>query len=284
MLRKLKVTISVLLTMVLVVVLLSPTMVNATEIQRAEAAALEALMPSKYALFSTNGKQLSSGLNQALSARNIEITDNTLIEFVEAGDHDATAIVATNVDGCEITKNVLMAVDDSGEYKTLSDTEIAVLTSTLYGGSATVDPFGDSFEILFMVSFYAYAYAGYTKGLVQPQTAVFIYYDDSNLYDVSSISMTYGCSGVEGYYTNGSFQAITDPLDFYRYDISLYKTNPNPRTYYSASDPFPSNKAIMTTSSPNGEGRHFVEYEIVAYRQSNNSRVTIEDCIFLDVD
>lgn len=284
MLRKLKKSISILLTVVLVVSLLGPTVVSAAEVQRAETAVLEALLPSKGALFSTNGKQLSAGLNQAFIARNIRITDNTLIEFVEAGDQNATAIVITNAEGCQITKCVIMAIDKNGEYRSLSDTEIAALTSNQRGGgSALVAPFGDSLEIDFMVSFNAYEYAGYWYGLVQPQTAMFIYYDDNDLYDVSSISMTYGCSGIEGYYTNGNFQGITGPLDFFRYDIDVYKANPNPNTYYSASDPFPSNKAIMMTSGPNGAGAHFVEYTIVAYRRSNNKRVTIENSIFLDL-
>lgn len=40
---------------------------------------------------------------------------------------------------------------------------------------------------------------------------------------------------------------------------------------------------IMMTSGPNGAGAHFVEYTIVAYRKSNNKRVTIEDSTFLDL-
>ena len=87
----------------------------------------------------------------------------------------------------------------------------------------------------------------------------------------------------KSYYTNGNFQGITGPLDFFRYDIDVYRNNPAPNTYYSTSDPFPSNKAIMMTSGPNGAGAHFVEYTIVAYRKSNNKRVTIEDSTFLDL-
>ena len=284
MLRKLKNTISILLSVVLVVCLLSPTIVSAAEAQRAEAAIFEALSPSKDALFSTSGKLLSAGLRQAFTARNIKITDNTLIEFVGAANHNATAIVITNVEGFQITKCLIMAIDENGEYQSLSDAEIADLTSSQRGGGAAlVAPFGDSLEIDFMVSFNAYVYAGYWYGLVQPQTAMFIYYDDNDLYDVSSISMTYGCSGIEGYYTNGNFQGITGPLDFFRYDIDVYRNNPAPNSYYSTSDPFPSNKAIMMTSGPNGAGAHFVEYTIVAYRKSNNKRVTIEDSTFLDL-
>lgn len=262
-------------------VLIGPVAASAADVERSEVAATEALMPSNEALFCARGNQLSSGLKQALTARNMAIDDNTLIEFVAVGDNAATAIIATNVMGQQITKNALMAINENGDFQSLTNAQIAALTSNLSGGNATVDPFDDSFEIVFMASFYAYAYGGWSLGLAQPQTAMFIYYDNSNLYDVNSISMTYGCSGVEGYYTNGNFQAITDPLGFFRYDINVYRVNPNPRTYYSTTDPFPSNKAIMLNSGQGGA--HFVEYSIDAIRQRDNKRIVIENYIFLDL-
>lgn len=281
MLQRFKRVVGILLAVAFVVVLSGPAIVSAAEVQRAETVALKALMPSEDALLSVTGKQIPSNLNQALSVRNIKITDNTLIEIVEVGSCNATAIVATNIEGCEIFKNIIMAVDEDGEFQSLTDAEIAVLASSLHGGNATDYPFRNSFEIIFAVSFNAYGYSSDPIGLVQPQTAMFIYFDEDELYDVGSISMTYGCSGIEGYYTNGNFDAITEAGEFFRYDINLYRGYPNPRSYYSASGNFPSDRVILTTSG--ADSGHFIEYEIVAYRQSNNARVIVEDYIFLDL-
>lgn len=121
--------------------------------------------------------------------------------------------------------------------------------------------FNNSFEIVFMASYYAYNYGTDEHGIVQPQTVMFIYYDDNDLYGKVNLSLEYSCIGVEGYYSNGVFTPVSsDPQERYHYNISLSKNDAKASTYYSTNRPINSGKAILMNDSIGGG--HEVEYTI----------------------
>lgn len=211
------------------------------------------------------GNQISDVMCEELGKRNIFVDDDTLVELVRTDSGDATAVVFTNTDGDMISKSILVAVAEDGQLRPFA-------ASDLSGGSATVDPFDDSFYIVFMVSFYAYQYSTDWQGIVQPQTAMFIYHDPDRLYTVKRLVMNYDCYGVGGYFDGTTFTPITGPLDNYHHRITVNRVNPDRSTYYSTTNPISSNMAIQLFFEPGGLQQ--VAYTITVVRNSDQSEIT----------
>jgi len=123
-------------------------------------------------IFSEFEKNTSINLRKVLADSNISVMRDTLLEIVQSSDGDGTVLYATDVDGELITKSMLMAVGEDGSLQSFTEEDITSATRDLSGGSATVNPFSNSFQIVFTVSFYAYPYSSDAIGIAQPQTAM----------------------------------------------------------------------------------------------------------------
>lgn len=241
--------------------LFAPIVAQASEIQRAEAAVKEEfLSKSEDALFSACGAELSAGMRTVMTERNMTIKDDTRVELLSTGSDNATAIVVTNVEGNLVTKGIWMGMDDEGEMISLASSEAAA-RNVVGGVSGSQRPFGNSLEIVFYASYKAYSYGTDAHGIIQPQTLMFMYYDDDDLYGQVDVNSKYSCYGVEGYYSNGVFTPVSsNPLERYAYNISLIQTNANARTYYSKTKAMSSGRAILMYDGIGGG--HDVEYTI----------------------
>lgn len=226
------------------------------------------------------GCNISLSVQEYLKNYNICVKDDTMIEICDLGEGKGSALYATDVDGDLITKSVFMAVGEDGRLKPFSEQDIALAARELSGGNATINPFDDSFQVVFMVSYYAYTYNTDTEGIVQPQTAMFQYKDPSNLYTISRLTMHYDCYGIEGNFNGTTFTDITEPLDGYRYRITKTQYNPSRNTYYSKNSPISSGKAIKLFYDPGGLQE--VSYTIVGVRNSDGATINITDDIPLN--
>lgn len=224
-------------------------------------------------IFSEIGKNTSTNLRNVLEDYNISVKRDTLLEIVQSSDGDGTVLYATDVDGELITKSVLMAVGEDGNLQSFTEEDIAAAAGDLLGGSATVNPFSNSFQIVFTVSFYAYPHSSDTLGIVRPKTAMFIYMDANNLYTLSKLTMHYDCWGDSGYFDGDDFVVTSGPLDGYRYRITKSQTNPNRNTYYSRTNELEFPYAVLVDYYP--DGGHVVTYTIVGVRNSNGTAVNI---------
>lgn len=199
MLKKLQKITSLLLVTALAVLAFTPTTVGA--IIPGE----DSYSCDQQVVYSSLGSNTSANLRNNLANYNIAVKNDTVLEIVQNSD-EGTMLYATNTDGALITKSVLMAIGDDGKLQSFTEEDIAAASANLSGGNATVNPFNDSFQIVFMVSYYAYPYSTDSEGIVQPQTAMFLYKDASNLYTISSLTMQTlrfsplpvfcGCSGL----------------------------------------------------------------------------------------
>ena len=275
MLNKMRKATSLLLIVVLVVLVLAPTRVSAV------IPGEDSYAGSERVVFSELGKNTSTNLRKVLADYNISVKRDTLLEIVQSSDGDGTVLYATDVDGELITKSVLMAVGEDGNLQSFTAADITAVATDLSGGNATVNPFSNSFQVVFAVSYYAYPYSSDPKGIVQPQTAMFIYMDDNNLYTLSKLTMHYDCWGDEGYFDGVNFTRISSATDGYKYRITKSQTNPNRNTYYSKTDPIDSNKAVLVDYYPD-EG-HVVTYTIVGVRNSTGANVNITREVPLDL-
>lgn len=212
----------------------------------------------------------SARLKGRLAEYNIPVNNDTLIEIVNKESSGGSVLYATSVDGALIHQSVLTAYDENGER--VSFTEANVIDD-LEGGSLTINPFRDSFKVVFTITFYIYNDGLIFNAYVQPQLAMFIYYDDADIYSISQFTMNYNCIGIEGYFDGVNFTAISGPLDGYRYTITVSRNNPSRRTYYSQTDPISSNKAVYIYSAPGGANE--VEFEIFGTRKATGASVHI---------
>jgi hypothetical protein len=275
MLGKARHVISLLLIAVLVILFVAPPKANAV------VSGKESYV-GKEVIFSEFGGNTSNNLRKALADYNISVKQDTLLEIIQESDGDGTVLCATDVNGELVTKTMLMAVGEDGNLQSFTVDDIASVASTdLSGGDATVDPFSNSFQIVFVVSYYAYPYSSDPIGIVQPQTAMFIYMDDNNLYTLSKLTMNYDCHGDEGYFDGVNFTVISGPLDGYKYRITKSQTNPRRNTYYSNTDPIASNKAVLVDYFP--DGGHEVVYTIVGVRNSDGASINVTGYVPLEL-
>ena len=266
--------ISLLMAITMAFVFCAPIGVNASEIRQTENKIKDKfLSASEDSVLSAYGDQLPALLVTTLSEKDVLITDDTLVEVFPADSDNGSTIMVTNVDGNLVTKTSLSALDENGEFKSLSVSEL-VRSTELGGAAGSSTPFNNSFNLVFSTSFYAYPYGGDDYGIIQPQTIMFIYYDDSDLYNKVNLSLTYTCTGDEGYFSNGVFvDAETNPLIRYNYRISLSKSDARARTYYSKTKAMSSTKGILMNDSIGGA--HNVSYTLtVNVGESSERTVT----------
>ncbi len=230
-------------------------------------------------LFRAQGNQISSAVCAELEKRNIEVNEDTVIKLVSLGSGKGIAIQAFNKVGNTVTMATLTAIDEEGAPKLFTAADMAQ-TRSAGGGNNTVNPFNNTFSITFLVSFNYFSTNGLVPDLIQPQTAMFLYSDDNQLYTVNSMRMEYSCTGVP-YTKSGS--TFTPPSSGYNqktHTITVSRTNPNRNTYYSNNNnPYPSNKALFLGGSPGGD--QWIDYILVVVRKSDNKQITIDDYALL---
>ena len=267
---------SLLLVAVLAVLCFAPVKVSAVAPDEDSYAGRETV------IFTEFGKNTSNNLRKALADYNIPVKGDTLLEIVQSNDGGGTVLYATDVDGELITKSVLMAVGEDGDLLSFSEDDIAAVASTdLSGGNATINPFNNSFQVVFAVSYYAYPYGADPVGIVRPKTAMFIYMDANNLYTLSKLTMQYDCWGDSGYFDGDNFVVTSGPLDGFRYTIINSKTNPNRNTYYTETDEMDFPNAVLVDYYI--DGGHVVTYTIKGVRNSTGATVEITREVPLDL-
>ena len=212
-------------------------------------------------LFRAQGNEISSAVRAELKKRDITVTDDTVVEIVSLGDGKGTAIKVLNSDGNTATAAVLTAIDDEGQPKIFTAADIE---QTRYsgGGNATENPFNNTFSVKFMVSFNYYSHGGYTRCLIRPLTAMYIYFDPDQIYTVRALNMDYVCSGIE-YTKSGNTYASTGTGQM-SHIISISQSTPSRNTYYSNNNnPYPSNKAIYQLGDPGGHQNIVYAYSVI---------------------
>lgn len=230
----------------------------------------EIVAESQNAIYSIQADRASKQLTEELSVCNVPVNDESLIQIVPVGESGGNAVVTTTTENAVVTKSVLMAVNEDGEI-------VAVSAASLSGDSAPVYPFGNSFRIVFMISYYAYSYGSDAEGLVQPQTGMFIYYDNDDLYTVKNLTMEYFCNGIDGTYIDGVFTPISQGYSPISYVIRKAVTNPSRNTYYSRTSPYNANKAIQLHYDPGG--MQGVEFDLSVVRKSDGKSISISNSI-----
>lgn len=276
MFNKIRKTTSLLLVAVLAVLCFAPTKVSAV------APGEDSYAGREKVIFTEFGKNTSNNLRKALADYNIPVKRDTLLEIVQSSDDGGTVLYATDVDGELITKSVLMAIGEDGNLQSFTEDDIAAVASTdLSGGNATVNPFNNSFQVVFAVSYYAYPYGADLVGIVRPKTAMFIYMDANNLYTLSKLTMQYDCWGNSGYFNGDNFVVTSGPLDGYRYTIINSQTNPNRNTYYSRTNEMELPNAVLVDYYP--DGGHVVTYTIKGVRNNTGANVDITREVPLDL-
>lgn len=265
---KIKKATSIILILVMALTVM-PFSAAAVEEKQEQSFAESLVVESENALYSVRAENASSTLKRELQSYNIEINDDSLIELVPLGSGEGTALRTTTVEGNLITHSSLMSVTDDGDVMTLAATDLSADSIRVY-------PFGDNFEILFIYSYYAYPVGLDLKGLIQPQTAMFQYFDDEQKYDVTQLTMDYCCSGVDGTWNGSEFNANPNgTLMVYRIRNSV--ANPRRNYTYSETSPYPSNRAIQIyLYDGGGQG---VDFRITGWRNKDNKYFAIEDTL-----
>ncbi len=234
---------------------------------------------SNAALYSIRGAQASNQLTQSLASYNITVNDNTLIEIRPSNVPDSpTVLHITNAVGSQIQKAIILSIDKNGELQSFpipNDNSTPTRDGNT-GDSGRVNPFNDSLQLVFMINYNGYSDGFEQNAYVQPQVAMFIYYDDDNLYNITRLEMDYYAVGTE--FTYPGLEPLGDALDICEYHITIDKSSPRPRTYHSESDPYPSNKVLLVKTSL--IGAHNVYWALEGVRRSNNRSFSIFDTLY----
>ena len=230
-------------------------------------------------LFRAQGNQISSAVCAELEKRDIQVKEDTVVKIISLGSGKGTAIQAINRDGNTATVATLTAIDEEGQPKVFTAADMAQ-TRGAGGGNDTVNPFNNTFSITFLVSFNCYIYTPYTYfvyEMIQPQTAMFRYSDNNQLYTVKGITMEYICSGViYNIDDNENITPLSNGNIQHVHTITVSKTNPARNTYYSNNNnPYDSNRVLYLGAEPGGH--QWVDYALVVVRKSDNKQITIED-------
>lgn len=195
-------------------------------------------------------KQLTS----ALTAYNVTVKEDTLLEVLPAGDGDGgTVLSITNASGNEGEKVLLMAVNENGKIQSpsLTKVESAAGTRSNTGDAGSVNPFNDSMVITFLINYNGYSSGTVANTFVQPQTAMFIYYKNSSSMTLNRIYMDYGAFGTE--YTYPGLQPVSSAADYVSHHVTVdIDHDLSPRTYYSVNNPYRSDRVIRVISSAIG--------------------------------
>ncbi|MBR3979154.1 MAG: hypothetical protein IKJ94_05990 [Oscillospiraceae bacterium] len=275
MLKNLRKITSLLLVMTLVVLFFGPASANAATIGASND------KKDAQVIYRAVGSSVSAKMRESLSDFSISVKENTELEIVKAKDEEGTILYATTREGALVTQSALMAIGDNGELKTFTAEDVVTASSNFYGEGADVNPFNNSFQISFSVSFYAYSYGSDRYGIIRPKLAMFMYKDPNNLYTISELVMNYDCYGVLGEFDGTNIDtSISDDGEVTRYRITKAQTNPARNTYYSRTREIASNRALLMYG---GDCMQEIAYTLVGVRNSTGASFDITDYVMVDV-
>ena len=275
MLKNLRKITSLLLVMTLIVLVFGPTSANAATI------GTSGNKHESQVLFRAVGSGVSAKMRESLSNFSISVKENTELEIMKAKDEEGTILYATTREGSLITKSALMAIGDDGMLKAFTAEDVVAASSDLDGDSSVVNPFNDSLQITFSVTFYAYSYGTDPYGIIRPKTAMFMYRDPNNLYTISKLVMNYDCYGVLGEFDGTNIDtSISDAGEVTRYRIINSQTNPARNTYYSKTQEIATDRALLMYG---GDCMQEVAYTLTGVRNSTGASFDITDYVMVDV-
>ena len=279
MLKNLRKITSLLLVLTLVVLVYGPAAVSA------EAIGASSDKKAQSVVYQAVGSSISADMRKSLSSYDIPVKADTKLEIVKAKDEEGTILYATTREGALITQSALMAIGDDGQLKAFSAEDVAAASSNLDGEYSVVNPFNDSLQITFTVSFYAYNYGGDHRGILQPQTAMFMYKDPNNLYTIRRLIMNYDCYGFKEDFDGTSI----DPDDIelneapFHYRITKSQNNPARNTYYSKTkdfrDYYPGQALVMFYGN---DCMQEVVYRLTGVKNSTGAEIDITRYVFLN--
>ena len=93
----------------------------------------ELITPSANAIYSVWGSEAPASLCQELTALNVTITADTLIEILPMTSGSGTALIVSNVDGTSVIKDVIFGIDNGGQIAAIQpiydDSPVELLAS-----------------------------------------------------------------------------------------------------------------------------------------------------------
>lgn len=199
------------------------------------------------------GKECTAEFYSNLTARGISVTDDTVFEVLTSRTRSgATALVVTNTNDDEVTKDLLMALDEQGARKPITVTTEADNTRLSDGEQRFrygMDIFDDA-SFIFQVTalFDAYRNGSYLR----PRTAQFICrYDPDDDFTVTDVSMDYS---TEGFECDTNYNRLNGEV-YITHSIVINKSSAEANTYYSKTRAYNSNRLLCI----NGQGSHLID-------------------------
>lgn len=274
MLKNLRKITSLLLVLALVVLVFGPAAVSA------EAIGASSDKNAQSVVYQAVGSSISADMRKSLSSYDIPVKADTKLEIVKVKGEEGTILYVTNQEGALVTKTAMMTVAEDGKLKSFTAEDVARATPDLSADGGTVNPFGDGLQIIFTIGFFAYYHSSDSRGIIQPQMAMFRYVDPNNLYTVSKLIMYYDCHGFEGDFDGINIDTSeTEWWDVTRYRITVSRTNPTRNAYYSESDPIADDKALLMYG---GDCMQEVIYTLRGVRKSTGATINITDYLSID--
>lgn len=278
MLKKLRMMTSLLLVLTLIVLAFGPTSANAATI------GTSGDKKEAQVIYRAAGSSISENMRESLLGYSIPVKENTELKIVKAKNEEGTILYATTREGALVTQSTLMAIGDDGKLKSFTAEDVVAASSNLDGENSVVNPFNDSLQITFAVSFYAYYYGSDHRGILQPQTAMFIYQDPNNLYTINRLIMNYDCYGhLEDFDGTNIDPDDIEWDDVFKYTITKSQNNPARNTYYSNTKDFrqqhPGKAMVMLYEA---DSMQEVVYRLVGVRNSTGAAIDITRYVFLN--
>jgi len=269
-----------LLVLTLIVLALGPTSANAATI------GTSGDKKEAQVIYRAAGSSISVKMRESLSDYSISVKENTELKIVKARNEEGTILYATTREGTLVTQSTLMAIGDDGKLKSFAAEDVATASSNLDGEYAVINPFDDSLQITFTVAFYAYNYGTDHRGILQPQTAMFIYRDPNKLYTINRLIMNYDCYGHLEDFDGTSINPddIEWDEDVFKYTVTKSQNSPARNTYYSNTKDFrdyhPGKAMVMFYEV---DSLQVVVYRLVGVRNSTGAAIDITRDVYLNI-
>lgn len=231
---------SLVLSIALLLISAAPFTVNAFDSINMDDNA-ELITPSDNAIYSVWGNAAPASLCQELTALNVTVTANTLIEILPLTSGSGTALTVTNASNSTIIKDFIFGLGDNGHFSEILPIDDG--TAELMAGTNIGYP--DDMSLVKASAVYNIVYSDTqylpTGALYQPLGSYFFYYADG-VHDVTYVHVDYTCIGFE--YTYPGLEALSGNIPT-SYHAPITKYNPVSNAIYSNTNAYPSNKALQ---------------------------------------
>jgi len=200
-------------------------------------ASAQASMPAQ-AQSRFTGKECTAAFYSNVTSMGISVTDNTVFEVVTSNTRSgANALIVTNTNNNEVTKDILMALDEQGARKTISvvaeadegddeNNDVPVVEKRFRYG---MDIFDDA-SFVFQVT--ALFDSTHNLLFVRPRyLQIICRYDPNDDFTVTDVRVEYA---TEGYPCNND-TSLADGDNLYLHSMVISKSTVNANSYYSNS-------------------------------------------------